>query len=520
MVDVQVIEATQQTLNSNKKRIAAYCRVSSDSSDQINSFIAQVHNYTEYINSQPEMELVDIYADEGISGTTMEKRDDFLRMLKDCRKGKIDRIITKSVSRFARNTMECLKIIRQLKAEGITVLFEKENIDTAKMSDEIFITMLSGVAQCESKSISKNVKIMNRKRMQDGTYISRMAPYGYNYENKTYNIDESKAKIVRRIFSEYLAGYGTSIIANKLNDDRIPPNGNAKKWYSGTIFKMLHNEKYAGDTLWQKTYHENDLPYTTKKNNGELEKYYIYNTHTPLIDRITFELTKELLIQKHPKFDVASANKHHSLYKIIKCGECGGTFKRKVINEKVYWICYHHNIHQRYCSVKSIAEQEVYNAFIIMYNKLKKNSQHILAPAIAQLTELQKVIRQNNTRIGELDKAIAELNEKNHIITKLNNKGFMDDVTYISQKGTIDNDLNKLRSERKKQLQNDDDDDTLDQVITLQTIIGSRDTYMTEFDDQTFGYIIDKIIIDNSKIKFILIGGLEFTERVERSKKQ
>lgn len=290
MVEVQVINANKVP-DHLVLRIAAYCRVSSDSDDQQNSFINQVHTYTEYINSQPNMELVDIYADEGITGTAMNKRDDFMRMMRDCRKGKIDRIIVKSVSRFARNTVECLKTIRELKAKGITVLFEKENIDTGKMTDEILITVMSSIAQSESLSISKNLKMMNRNRMENGTYISHMAPYGYIYKDRTYVIDESKSEVVRWIFTEYLSGNGAAVIANKLNADCVPPNDKAERWYINTIYKILRNEKYVGDTLMQKTFHEDNLPYTPRKNNGELDKYYVYNTHDPIIDRETFDIT-------------------------------------------------------------------------------------------------------------------------------------------------------------------------------------------------------------------------------------
>lgn len=215
--NVMVIQPIVTDQQEQKIRIAAYCRVSSDSADQLNSFMAQMRYYENFL-ADGEMEiLVSVYADEGVTGTRTDKREDFQRMLKDCRRGKIDRIITKSLSRFARNTKECLTVLRELKSLGITVLFEKENIDTANMSDEMMITIMGGLAQKESMAISGNLRWSIQKRMQNGTYILPHVPYGYRMRNKKLVIAEEETEIVRYIYDSYLNGSGIGAIANSLN---------------------------------------------------------------------------------------------------------------------------------------------------------------------------------------------------------------------------------------------------------------------------------------------------------------
>lgn len=221
MPTVTIINPIPKTKTDNKLRVAAYCRVSSNSADQQNSYAVQLAYYGSKFNDSEMETLVEIYADEGISGTRDDKRAEFQRMINDCRKGKIDRIYAKSISRFARNTRDCLKYIRELKSLGITILFEKEGIDTAKITDEMMITIMGGLAQEESVSISQNMQWSIRKRMQNGTYIASNQPYGYDKVNGRLVINESEAKIVRRIFNEYLSGFGLNSICRNLNSDGI-----------------------------------------------------------------------------------------------------------------------------------------------------------------------------------------------------------------------------------------------------------------------------------------------------------
>ena len=516
MAQVDIIMPTAISEVERPTRVAAYCRVSSESEDQMNSFYAQVKYYSAHVGDLPNSELVDIYADEGISGSTIHKRDEFMRMLADCDKGRIDRIITKTVSRFARNTLDCLETVRSLKAKGVSVYFEEQNIDTEKMTDEMLITMYGNIAQNEAKSISQNLKSMNRKRMADGSYISRMAPYGYRYEDQTYIICIAPALIVRRIFHEYLKGYGAAAIANRLNIEGVEPPNGAKRWYPNTIYGMLRNEKYAGDTLLQKTFREDDLPFTSRKNRGELPSYYVENTHIAIIEREVYLEVKSLMAFKSATYAVGPAE-DYAMKSALTCGCCGGRMKRKQVREKYSWVCYHHNIRKEYCEMPPIPEAEIQDAFVVMFNKLKANTKTILAPVIQNLTKLQNNLRRENTHLLEIDKTLVTLNDKKLLLTKLNSKGIMDDTTFISEISALDKEVDRLKSERRKMMATDSDLEQISELKDIQDYLNSS-APLTSFSKEAFDKLIDSVVIkDRHHIEFKLFGGLSFPERLGRN---
>lgn len=241
-------ETAQETI-----RLAAYCRVSSDSEDQLHSFAAQIRYYKDYERRNPQYKLVDIYADEGITGTCMAKRDDLHRLIRDCKKGLIDRIIVKSVSRFARNTSELLTTIRFLKDIGVSVYFEEQGIDTDKLNSEMIVTFPGMAAQQESEAISGNMRWSYKKRMESGEFNCCAPAYGFDLVDGSLVINEAEAAVVRRIFSMYLQGYGKQTIANKLNEEGVPRRHGVKTWYAFGIDYMLNNERYMGDALLQKS---------------------------------------------------------------------------------------------------------------------------------------------------------------------------------------------------------------------------------------------------------------------------
>jgi len=257
-------------------RMAAYCRVSGDSMDQQNSYAAQMKHYTEYISSNPEWALVDIYADEGLTGTEANQREEFQRMLADCRRGKIDRILCKSVSRFARNTSDCLTATRLLQSLGVTVLFEKESLDTAEMSSEFMLTMQGMAAQDESMSISRNVRWSYQKRMKEGTFLTCNAPFGYRLAGgSALEVVPEEAAVVRRIFAMYLAGLGRQKICDALNAGQA----GGHRWQAESLRCILENEKYVGDSLVQKSYTTDTLPFRMYRNRGERPQYYVEHSH-------------------------------------------------------------------------------------------------------------------------------------------------------------------------------------------------------------------------------------------------
>lgn len=296
MPTVTVIQPTIHEQTGTKIRVAAYCRVSSSSDDQLNSYAVQVTYYTHKFESSDTEILTDLYADEGITGTCDMKRVEFQRMIADCRRGKIDRIYTKSISRFARNTRDCLKYVRELKSLGITICFEKENIDTAKVTDEMMISIMGGLAQEESLSISENMKWSLRRQMANGTIKQTSAPYGYDLADGQLIVNPEQAETIRKIYSMFLSGMGYRIIMQELNKDGIPKNNKGEMWTINAIAYILKNERYIGDSLWQKNYNEG-IPVKRFKNYGQYTKYYISDTHEPIIDRSTFETAQKLIAE-------------------------------------------------------------------------------------------------------------------------------------------------------------------------------------------------------------------------------
>ena len=512
MPTVTVIQPTITEEKSTVIRCAAYCRVSSDSEDQLNSFMAQLKYYENFLADSKTETLINVYADEGVTGTSEDKREEFQRMMRDCRKGKIDRIYTKSISRFARNTKDCLKNIRELKSLGITVFFEKENIDTANMPDEMMITIMGGLAQEESVSISQNVQWSIRKRMQNGTYNVSSMPYGYTKENGNFTVNSGEAEVVRRIFREFLSGKGFNTICRNLNNDGILKNG--KSWDKKTIRYILTNEKYIGDCLWRKKITENVFPFKKSKNTGQAEQYYVVNDHEPIISREDFEAVQELIEIKSECF----GNKIIHTYPLSKkmiCGNCGSIYKRKRSNNKIYWACSKHDLNADDCSSKWISEHKIYDAFVTLQNKLSHHYRQILVPLQIALQDLKLRRFNDNSNVMEIHKEIAKLKEQTHVLARLKTKGFLDNAKYLEQTAELNAKVNKLQSELKKITHLEDEDEMLSQIDMLIDYFEKTENPITDFDESAFEFLIEKIIvISQNALEFHVIGGLKFKEKI------
>jgi len=406
---------------SPKLRTAAYCRVSTDSTEQLMSLEAQKQHYERYIKANPKWEFVGLYYDEDISGTKKENRTELLRLLQDCENRKIDFIITKSISRFARNTTDCLEIIRRLTELGVFILFEKENINTRSMDSELMLTILSSLAENESVSISQNNKWGIKRRFQNGTYKLATPPYGYDWDGETLIPNKEQAKVVRRIFKGVLEGQGTRAIASGLNADGIKPM-RGEKWTSTTVRGILKNEKYIGDVILQKTY--TDENFHRHSNNGEEDKYYIENHHEAIISREDFEAAAQVLEQRGKEKGIErGTGKYAKRYvfsgKII-CGECGSTFKRRIHlpnkpGQYVAWCCSKHIAsNTKECSMLFIRDEHIKATFITMMNKLYSNRNLVLKPLIHSLKVLDT--GGNYAKIKELDTLIQENAERAQVL--------------------------------------------------------------------------------------------------------
>lgn len=374
-----------------KTRMAAYCRVSTNHEEQLLSYENQVRFYTEYINGDPNLELIGIYADEGLSATNTKKRINFNRMIKDCEEGKIDRIITKSISRFARNTLDCLNYVRKLKELGIGIYFEKENIDTLDSKGEVLLTILSSLAQDESRSISENCQWGIKRRFEQGQItVNHNKFLGYTKdEDGNLIIDKEQAKVVKRIYKEFIEGYGVNQIIQRLEKDGIRNGNNKRKWYSSNIYCILTNEKYKGDALLQKTYTVDFLSKTRAQNKGQVPMYYVEDSHEAIIDKDTWECAQLehkrrqefIATHKMQKYD-HDFDKRPLAGRII-CGECGRAFKRTAWgyhNSKgpTYgWYCVNRYVKKgiKGCENRQVNEDTMLSICMKVYNSILQQSE-------------------------------------------------------------------------------------------------------------------------------------------------
>ena len=513
MANVTYIAPVKAESTIHKIRCAAYCRVSSSSEDQLHSYAAQVRFYSEKFNGSETEELVDIYADEGITGTSNEKRNEFKRLINDCKRGKIDRIYTKSISRFARNTKDCLNTVRLLKELGITIIFEEDNIDSAKIHDEFMITVMGSLAQEESTSISQNMRWSVKKRMENGTFEPSSVPYGYIKKDGKLVVEPTDAKIVKMIYDWYLSGMGLSKIANELNNRGVPPIIRGSKWYTFPVKYILKNERYVGDMLLQKYYSSDTLPYKKIANKGERDKYLISDSHEAIISRDDFNKVQRLFAEREKKY--YNGNRNKSVFSsVIKCGNCRASFKRKIDKGKYYWVCRNHDEDYDSCSLKQIPEKLIKEKFLCMLNKLILHYREILLPLQRSLMEVNTRGFNGNTKILGIRKDMAELKEQRHIISRLRKRGFLDDKKYNEKLTELESKMTRLDRELKKHTKNDTADETIKQLDNLIDCIDSQSSIITDFDEELFGMIVEKVIINEKTMEFCLISGITFKENI------
>ena len=412
-----------------KLRVAAYCRVSTETEEQNLSYEVQVAHYTEFIKKNTEWEFAGIFADDGISGTNTKKREEFNRMIEECMEGNIDLVITKSISRFARNTLDCLKYIRQLKEKYIAVYFEKENINTMDAKGEVLLTIMASLAQQESQSLSQNVKLGLQYRYQQGKVQvnhNRFMGYTKDEEGNLIIVPE-EAEIIKRIYREYLEGKSLVGIGRDLEKDGILTAAGKPRWRPETIKKILLNEKYIGDALLQKTFTVDFLTKKRVKNEGHVPQYYVENSHEAIIPKELFLQAQEELHRRSNIYTGADKNKRiysskYALSTITFCGDCGDIYRR------VYW-----NIHGRkefvwrcvtrieqgpeVCKNRTVKEAELYDAVMTAINRLLAGGDNMIRileenihSVIGDTTEYK--ISEINTMLEEKQKELISLANK------------------------------------------------------------------------------------------------------------
>lgn len=497
-----------------KLRVAAYCRVSSNSDDQLNSYATQIRVYTKKIKQNPEWELVDIFADEGISGTKTENRPEFQRMIRMCELRQIDLIIAKSISRFARNTKETLEYTRKLKLIGVGVMFEKEGINTLALGDEMLLNTFAAIAQEESQAISQNLRLANKKRMEIGEYLTSSMPYGFRLQGKTIEVYEPEAVIIRKIFANYLMGKSTAEIAAELTEQGIKTKRGYEVWSPKRIGYILANEKYVGDSLFQKTYREVTVPFNKHKNRGEQDMYYATQTHIGIVDRATFENVQTLLKNRREQFARTIQFNTYPLTSRIRCSECGSFFNRKVRKGCVKWACSKHCENSKACDSYYYSEERIYDGFIAMVNKLRFGAENIIGQTITMLETVANTYKMNNQVARDMSQSIAELNAKLLMLDQLQEKGYLAGEVYQMQA----RDIKKQISELKSQRQNSYESKILETLVDVKKIKGLLDEIeepLEEFDQKLFEQIVCGMTLNRKdELTITLIGGLKFTELI------
>lgn len=518
MKRITKIGTNEPDTQKKKLKVAAYCRVSTASDEQLISLDAQKAHYESYIRSNDAWEYAGLYYDEGITGTKKDVRAGLLSMISDCEEGKIEFIITKSISRFARNTTDCLEMVRKLMDLGISVFFEKENINTGSMESELMLSILSSLAENESVSISQNNKWSVQKRFQDGTFIISYPPYGYENDNGTMVIVPDQAEVVKEIFAACLAGKGTNAIAKELNARGLKTKRSGR-WTDSTVKAILVNEKYTGDAIFQKTYSDSNFKRHT--NYGERDRFLCENHHEPIISHEVFDKVRMVLDQRAmEKGNGTDTYRYQNRYCFsgkIKCGECGNTFKRRQHytpgGNYVAWTCRTHLENKQQCSMLYISDQGIKMAFLTMMNKLIYGHQAVLKPLLRSLKGLND--KDRLLRIQELEICIESNAERKQILSTLMTSGVLEPAVFNQEDAALDEEEQKLRSEKEK-LVNFVGCDKV-RIKELQKLIKftSKNIMLTAFEDDTFLDFVESITVESREnIVFHLKCGLNLTERL------
>lgn len=519
--NVRVIPATihrtsaQSSHPATNRRTAAYARVSTDSEEQLTSYEAQVDYYTKYIKERPDWEFVGIYTDEGISAVNTKKRDGFNKMVADALAGKIDLIVTKSVSRFARNTVDSLSTVRKLKENGVEVFFEKENIYTFDGKGELLITIMSSLAQEESRSISENVTWGQRKRFSDGKVSMPYKRFlGYEKgEDGTPKIIESEAEIVRMIYRLFMEGKTSSAIAKYLADSDIPSPGGKKRWQVATVDSILTNEKYKGDALLQKRFTVDFLSKKMKDNEGEVPQYYVQNSHPAIIAPDEFDAV-QVELERRKKLGRPAACQSPLSTKLV-CGDCGGFYGSKVWGSntkyrRMIWRCNDKYKGNSKCSTPHVTEEEVKQKFLEAFNSILLYRDELISNC--------RLAQEALCDYANIDAEINELHREIEVVAELSRKAIYENAhTPINQAEWYERNNGYLErhrkaSERVTELEGLKREQQSKSLLLESYIknLNSHKEVLEEFDDRLWMAAIDTVIIQpEGQLRFRFKDGTE-----------
>lgn len=510
MARITKIEAARDSLGKKKTRVAAYARVSTRSDEQLLSLETQKEHYDNFISANPEWEYAGLYYDEGISGTKVEKREGLLALLKDCEDGKIDRVITKSISRFSRNTTDCLEMVRSLTRLNIYLYFEKENINTLEASGELLLTIMASLAQQESASLSQNIKMGLQFRYQEGKVVVNHEHFlGYTKDAKgNLIVDKKEAKVVKRIFREYLEGASFRDIAMGLERDHIKTGGKRYKWHMSTVRGILQNEKYIGDALLQKTITTDFIEKTRIKNDGTVPQYYVKNSQEAIIPRDVFTQVQEEILRRANMTSGRDGQKRriyssrYALSSICTCMKCGDIYRRVVWNNRgkksVVWRCCTRVEHgPSACSAPTIPEEELQQAVVDAMDTVLECSNDV--KNILEENILEVIYQDNSDAIDKINKDIAE-----------KQKELLELVQGKKDYSKCADEMEALRQNKQLLLVEHAKSEGVKQRINeLSEYIHSEDTQITEYDEKLVRKYIDQIKVYDDKFVICFKAKLE-----------
>lgn len=516
-----------------QKEVAAYCRVSTDNEEQLNSYENQKRAYTEMIAANKEWHLAGIYADEGISGTRADKRPQFQKMMDDCRAGKIDYIITKSVSRFARNIVDCLEFVRILKGMGIGVFFEEQNIDTLNIDSELYLTIYAGFAQSESESISKNVTWGFRKNFEDGKGVfiyKKLLGYKKGEDGEPEIVPE-EAVLVERIFNMYLSGMTALDISKTIRAEDPKFQGKELSFSRNMILNILRNEKYCGDCILQKTVTVDCISKTRKKNEGEAPMYIVENSHPAIIPRAMFNRTQEELSRRQTLKPKSSKNavtasgrySRYALTEVLQCAECGSKYRRVTWNirgkKRIVWRCVNRlDYGKKYCKDAPTLDEEALHRAIVRVLKRFHEEDSLTYLTLMKATIGEAIgIDGNSDEMDLLERRIEALNKRmltlvNDVVASGENmEAHEEEFRHISEE------TEQLRY-RVKAIQEamDKDDSYQDKLQQIQMAIDNREQHADEYDDSIVRQMIECIkVYPDKKLEIYFGGGYMMEECVQ-----
>ena len=526
----ETINLQENTFQSYRRiRVAAYCRVSTKQEEQINSYEVQKKHYTEKINANPEWQMVGIFADRGITGTSVLKRDEFNKMIKLCKNKKIDMILVKSISRFARNTVDCLHYTRMLKTLGIDVYFEEQGIHSIKSDAEFYISIYGTIAQSESENISANVKWGKLQSAKEGK-VSFMYKNFLGYRkgaDGNPEIDEEQAETVKIIYDRFLAGDSLKQIAVKLqNEKRLSPSGKSE-WSTATIRSILSNEKYKGDAIINKTFTVDCLTKEIRKNNGERPKYYVENNHPAIIDDEKFGRVQEELARRVGKKKVkeigtkTEQGKYSSKYaltELLICGECRTPYRRCTWTahgeKRIVWRCVKRlDYGKKYChNSPTLEESRIQAAIVNAIQKFAQQDPQLLKNLKAHIERgINDAVREDDSLDIQLRLAVVEKE-----INELFNMISVDTIESFDEKKAEEllAEKNKLQAESDRLAElNRKDKNKQSRIAEIMELLDGIKNRTMEYDDRLVKQIIEAVIVESKeKIKVIFIGGYEIEQ--------